>query len=69
MQIPCWTLRKTPANSALAAEATTCLMMVQRVWIAPLRMMSLFSWGAEPRKKCPQDVLQAFGLDRYKASE
>eukprot|EP00957_Ditylum_brightwellii_P181651 13837440-Ditylum_brightwellii.AAC.1 len=63
MQIPCWALRKTPANSALVAEATACLMMVHRVWIAQLRMMSLFSWGMEPRKKWLPAVLRAHGLD------
>eukprot|EP00957_Ditylum_brightwellii_P098703 7518703-Ditylum_brightwellii.AAC.1 len=64
MQIPCWALRKTPANLASVAEATTCLMMVHRVWITPLRIMCLFSWGTEPRKKWPPAVLQACGLDR-----
>eukprot|EP00957_Ditylum_brightwellii_P156823 11935821-Ditylum_brightwellii.AAC.1 len=67
MQLPCWALRNTPANLALAADATTCLMMIHKVWIVPLRMMGFFSLGMEPRKKWPPAVLQARSSDRHDA--
>ena len=54
-------LRKSDPSSSSAADATTHFKMQHCVRMAPLSQIGHLSLGMEPRKKCPPDLLLAFG--------
>ena len=66
---PYFTLMKSAANSASAADDATNFKKVQRVKIAPLNVMGSPYLETEPGNKCPDARLLAFFAERYNASE
>eukprot|EP00957_Ditylum_brightwellii_P100317 7645799-Ditylum_brightwellii.AAC.1 len=58
-----------PPSLALAADAATCLIILQSVCLAPLSMMGWSGLGTDPRKKWLPAVLCALDSDKYEASE
>jgi hypothetical protein len=64
-----WKLWNKAPHSALAVEAKTNQMTFVLTWKAPLMQIMASTWGIHPMKKCLQDQLWVFPLDKYKASE
>ena len=67
--IPSWQLRNSNPSSASAADATTNFIICALTWNAPLSFIGCPSLGIDPKKKFSHMRLQAFGSDRYDASE
>jgi hypothetical protein len=57
--IPVWQLWNKAPSLALAAVATTNVMIDEFVWNTPFNCMGLLSFGIQPMKKCPHALLWA----------